>query len=156
MPTFSGLPRAVLQAISNLSGEEYRDVNGSELIVELRRMGHDPSPPAFRNVMFALRDNGGYVDWYRSGGGDGYSEFDLIRLAEAGRQEVESWPRPGTVSAADVEALLALLEARADDPDVPEVERSKARGALTALRDLGTATAATVLGAWLERQAGLG
>jgi hypothetical protein len=148
VPAFQDLPRAILIAISTLSGDEHRDVDGEELLAELARMGHEPSNVALGNVMFALRDDGGYVSWSRGGDGD----FFLIRLRERGRQEVQGWPREAGVSAADVERLFSVLQARADDPDVPETERGRASAALGALRDLGVEVTGSVFSAWLKSQ----
>lgn len=54
MAQFSGLPRAVLVAISNVSGETYREINGTELMAELARMGHEPKPEALSNLLNEL------------------------------------------------------------------------------------------------------
>jgi hypothetical protein len=88
---FQGLPRAVLVAISHVSGDTYREIEGSELVAELARMGHEPDGPALVNLMFQLKD-AGYMDFAAVGGMDP-ANLDLIRLGERGRQEVEGWPR---------------------------------------------------------------
>ena len=85
------LARAVLVAISNLSGDRYRDVEGDELVAELRRQGHQPDLIAVRNLMERLRDDG-YVT-FSAAFGIG-PKPSLIRLADRGRQEVEGWPSP--------------------------------------------------------------
>ena len=89
---FQDLPRAVLVAISNLSGDRYRDVEGDELVAELRRQGHQPDPIAVRNLMERLRDDG-YVT-FSAAFGIGPKALSLIRLADRGRHEVEGWPSP--------------------------------------------------------------
>jgi hypothetical protein len=155
VPSFHELPRAVLVAISKLSGEGYRDVEGTELREELARLGHKPEAVALDNLMFRLRDDG-FLTWYRRGGAFGAEAFTHIRLADRGRQEVESWPTPGGLSAADFEALIAIFSERAEDLGVPEAERSKIRAAGVALRDLGTNTGGAILGAWLQQQTGIG
>jgi hypothetical protein len=68
MPTFQGLPRAVLHAISKASGESYRDVTGEELIAELKQLGYEPDDVTLYNLMFRLRDDGDYVSFSPSGG----------------------------------------------------------------------------------------
>jgi hypothetical protein len=155
MPSFQGLPRAVLQAISNVSGESYRDVDGTELVAELARLGFEPDNITLYNLMFRLRDNGGYLEFY-AGGGMELANMGLIRLSEPGRQEVEGWPvTPGAVSGADVETLLSVLEARSQDTDVPEPERRKAKAALGALRELGVQVTGEIVTTWL-RHLGVG
>lgn len=151
MPTFQGLPRAVLQAISNVSGESYRDVDGTELVAELASLGFEPDHITLYNLMFRLRDNGGYLEFY-AGGGMELTNMGLIRLCEPGRQEIEGWPvTPGAVSGADIETLLSVLEARSEDADVPEPERRKATAALGALRELGVQVTGEIVTAWLRR-----
>jgi DNA-binding PadR family transcriptional regulator len=95
-PQFQGLPRAVLVAISRATGESYEDINGRELIDELARMGHHPESTHLYNLMFRLRDDGGYVS-FRAAMGQTAESLHFIRLAEAGRQEVEGWPRASGV-----------------------------------------------------------
>ena len=155
MPTFQGLPRAVLQAISNASSESYRDVDGPELVAELAHLGFEPDDITLYNLMFRLRDNGGYLEFY-AGGGMELAKMGLIRLCEPGRQEIEGWPvTPGAVSGADVEALLSVLQARSEDADVAEPERRKATVALGALRDLGVQVTGEIVTTWL-RHLGVG
>jgi hypothetical protein len=155
MPAFQGLPRAVLQAISNASGESYGDIDGPQLIAELARLGFEPDHIALYNLMFRLRDNGGYLEFY-AGGGMELTNMGLIRLGEPGRQEVEGWPVvPGAVSEADVAALLEVLQERSEDSDVPEPERRKATVALAALRDLGVQVTGEIVTVWL-RHLGVG
>ena len=155
MPTFQGLPRAVLQAISNVSGESYSDIDGSQLIDELGRLGFAPDDVALYNLMFRLRDDGGYLEFSAHGYGEPAS-MGLIRLAEPGRQEVEGWPvTPGAVSEADIATLLQVLQDRSEDSGVPEPERRKAMVALAALRDLGVQVTGEVVTAWL-RHLGVG
>lgn len=153
MPEFQGLPRAVLMAISRASGETYRDIDGAELMAELGRMGHEPDPIGLHNLMFRLRDSG-YVEFHAAFGNDP-AGLALIRLGEAGRQEVEGWPRSPGVSAADVDALIAAFEAHANNPDVPESERRTASTAASAARDLGVDVAGGVITSWL-RSIGIG
>jgi DNA-binding PadR family transcriptional regulator len=153
MPQFSGLPRAVLVAISNVSGETYREINGTELMAELARMGHEPEPEALSNLLNELKD-AGFV-WFEAVGGLDPRRLDLIRLAEGGRQEVEAWPKPGAVSAADVEALIRAFEDHADNPEVPEPERRTARAAASYVRDLSVDVAGSILSVWL-RSIGIG
>jgi hypothetical protein len=154
MPQFQGLPRAVLVAISTLSGDQYREVDGKELRAELARNGYDPDSVGLYNLMFRLRDDGGYVEFHGAGFGD-IEACDLIRLGEAGRQEVEGWPRSGEMAGADVEALLQAFEERANDQDSPEAERDKASRAATALRDVGVEVTGNVIASWL-RALGIG
>jgi hypothetical protein len=138
----------VLVAISHVSGDTYREIEGSELVAELARMGYEPDGPALVNLMFQLKD-AGYMDFAAVGGMDP-ANLDLIRLGERGRQEVEGWPRESGVSAADVEALIRAFEAHARDPDVPEPERDKARAVASAGRDLGIDVAGSVIASWLR------
>jgi hypothetical protein len=144
----------VLVAISNLSGESYRDVEGTELLSELARMGHEPDPVALHNLMFRLRDDGGYVTFHASWSSDP-AGLTLIRLGEAGRQEVEGWPKSAGISSAEIEVLLRAFQERADDPNVPEPERGKAATAATALRDVGVEATGSVVASWL-RSMGIG
>lgn len=90
MSKFQDLSRAVLIAISTLSSDDYRDVDGAELIAELSRNGHDPDPVSLYNLLFRLRDDGGLITFNAEG--DGVKDWNLIRLSEAGRQKVEGWP----------------------------------------------------------------
>ena len=146
MPQFSNLPRAVLLSISALSGASYRDVGFDELKAELARPNFTPTDSALVGAMEALKD-AGYLEAYFTAGDAAH----LIRLAHAGRQEVEGWPvAPGSLSASDVEALLATLDAHSDDAAVPEHERGRARAAAAALRDLGVSVTAEIIGAWLK------
>jgi hypothetical protein len=154
MPQFQGLPRAVLVAISSVSGETYREINGDELMAELARMGHKPEPEALSNLLFRLRDDGGYV-WFEAVGGLDPRNLHLIRLGERGRQQVEGWPTPGGIAMADVEALIRAFEEHARNPDVPEPERRKARAVASYIRDLSVEVAGSILPAWL-RTIGLG
>jgi hypothetical protein len=72
-------------------------------------------------AMRALNDSG-YLECSFTGSG-----IALIRLDHEGRKQVEGWPSaPGPLSASDVEELVGALE-----------ERSKARAAATAIRNLG-------------------
>ena len=153
VPQFQDLPRAVLVAISRASGDQFRDVEGDELVAELERMGHTPEPIALYNLMFRLRDDG-FVD-FRSAMGMDPRGFNLIRLGERGRQEVDGWPTPGRISTADVEALISAFEQYADDPSRPEPERRKASAIASAGRDLSIDVAGSILTAWL-RSIGLG
>jgi hypothetical protein len=111
-------------------------------------MGHHPESTELRNLMFRLRDDGGYVS-FSAAMGTTAEALHHIRLAGPGRQEVEGWPKASGVSAADTEALLAVLDARADDPDVPEPPR-KWRAMASAIRDVGVGTASSALWAWLR------
>ncbi len=87
----------------------------------------------------------------------GMSGVELIRLEHRGRQEVEGWPTvPGELSEPDITALIAALESRAEDPQLPDAEKGKARAAATAVKDLGVNVGAQVLSAWLRHLAGLG
>jgi hypothetical protein len=52
MPQFQGLPRAVLVAISNASGETYREIDGNELMAELAHRGQ-PEPEALSKLLLA-------------------------------------------------------------------------------------------------------
>ena len=143
MPQFSDLPRAILLSISHVSGETYRDIEDDELKAELVRRGLEPSASTLFGAMRALR-GAGLVECEFVGGG-----IAFIRLAPDGRKEVEGWPAsPGALSANDVQALL---DARSEDPDVPEPERGKARAAASALKDLGINVTAEVIAAWLRR-----
>jgi hypothetical protein len=150
---FQDLPRAVLLAISNLSGDQYRDVEGDELVAELRRQGHEPDPIAVRNLMDRLSDDG-YVT-FSAAFGIGPKALSLIRLADRGRQEVEGWPKPGAISAADVKALIRAFEEHSKDPDVPETERRKTDAIASAGRDLGVDVVGNVIASWL-RSIGIG
>lgn len=156
MTQFQGLPRAVLVAISEVSGEAYHDVDGPGLVPVLKNLGHEPDATTLRNLMDRLRDDG-YVTFQGSfGGGDEPGEgLFLIRLAERGRQEVEGWPRPGELSRADIEALIHAFEAVAVDPDTPEPQRKKANALAEAARDLGVDVAGNVVASWL-RMIGVG
>jgi hypothetical protein len=151
MPTDFGLPREVLRAISRLSGDSYRDVEGEELIAELDAAGVELTDDmTLYNLMFRLRDDGGYLTFHGGAGMDA-ARMGNIRLAERGRQEVEGWPMtPGAVSGADVEALLAVLDQRSADPTTPAPEQGKARAAASALRELGVSVTGEVIAAWLK------
>lgn len=147
MADFSGLPWAILLSISALSGDAYRDVDGEEVTAELERRGLSPDHSAFAGAMRALKDTG-YVEAYFTAD----NSVHLIRLSHPGRQEVEGWPTtPGSISASDVQELVSVLLARADDVDVPETERSKARAAAGALKDLGVGVTGQVIFAWLKQ-----
>jgi hypothetical protein len=148
MPEFQGLPRAALVAISRVSGDTYREIEGAELVAELARMGHEPEGPALVNLMFQLKD-AGYMDFAAVGGMDP-ANLDLIRLGERGRQEVEGWPKASGVSAADVEALIRSFEEYANDPHVPEQQRRRAGAIASAGRDLGIDVAGSVIASWLR------
>lgn len=142
-------PREVLSAIARLSYPTYRDVSGSELVDELAGAGSDIDLRTLYNLLFRLRDDGGYVAFYARA--HDVSKFEMIRLDSAGRQAVEGWPvSPGEVTRDDVESLLALLEARSDDPSTAPAEQAKARNAATALRDLGVSVVAELAAGWLR------
>ncbi len=146
VPDFSDLARPILVAISNASGETYRHIEEDEFIAELKRLGHAPDDITLRNLMGALRD-ANYLEV-----SIGATHLAHIRLAEAGRQEVEGWPKTAGISATDVEALLGILQARSEDPALPLPERGKASAALTALRELGTQVTSEVVATWLRSQ----
>jgi hypothetical protein len=95
-----------------------------------------------------------YIQFAASGEMDP-RKFELMRLGEPGRQEVEEWPKAGGVSAADVEALIRAFQEHADDPDVSESERRKARAVADYVRDLSVEAAGSILPAWL-RSIGVG
>jgi DNA-binding PadR family transcriptional regulator len=154
-PQFQGLPRAVLIAISNVSGERYREINGTELMTELARMGHEPDPEGLYNLLRRLQDDGGYVSCDFGGGRPDPRKLDLIRLGERGRQQVEGWPTPSGIAVADVEALIRAFEEHAQNPAVPKPERDKAAAVASYIRDLSVAVAGSILPAWL-RGIGLG
>ena len=144
---FEGLPKAILLAISKLSGDDYRDVDGDELLAELREVGQEPaSDVAFLNVMRQLK-NSAYIECSLTMGG-----VDLIRLDERGLQLVEGWPTPGAL---DIEPLLRMLDARSEDETLPEPERHKARAAVRALRDLGTPVLGEVIASFVKSLSGM-
>lgn len=145
--------RPILVAISRASGDAFRDIDGKELLDELRRMGHDPDPLILKRKMDRLRGDGGFVSFYPT---NAFEKWGLIRLEQPGRQEVEGWPRAGAITDADYEALVTMLTERADDPDVPEEERSKLRKAVEGVAGLGTKIGVDLLTAWAEKQTGLG
>jgi hypothetical protein len=135
------MPRAVLRAIARASGDSYRFIDGPELVDELAKAGVPLDDIALYNLMFRLRDDGDYVEFYATGGME-VAKWANIKLAGAGRQEVEGWPsEPGKPTGADVEALLTALDERADDAATSARERNKARVAAGALRDLGAKSA---------------
>ncbi len=146
MPVFSELARPILLAISNASGESYSFIEGDQLIAELKSLGHEPDDNTLRNLMRELK-LAGYLDFYA-----GPTYLAHIRLEDRGRQEVQGWPTTAGVSSGDVEALLAVIQARSEDPALPEPERSKAGAVLAALRDLGTQVTSEVVAAWLRSQ----
>ena len=146
-PRFGELPRAILLSVSAVSGHAYYDVGGDDLMAELARRGFQPQMGTLIRAMHQLED-AGYLSCMFLGGMSG---VELIRLRERGRQEVEGWPvSPGQPSASDLQALLDQLVARSVDPDVPEPERSKARAAAAAFKDLGVSVAGQVIFAWLK------
>ena len=129
-----------------MRGDTYRDIDGDELKAELSRRDFDPDTSTLVDAMHALQDAGYLSCNFLGGGGIAH-----IRLEHAGRQEVEGWPTsPGSLSATDVEALVAALQARSNDPTVAETERSKARAAAGALKDLGLSVTGEVIAAWLK------
>ena len=153
MPNFSELPRAILTSISVLSGDGYREVGGDDLLAELKQRGLEPPVPALIRLMHQLKD-AGYLSCTFLGGTSG---VEMIRLDHLGRQEVEGWPAvPGQPSENDVKALIDTLEARSEDPEVPEPERSKARAAASAIKELGVNVTGQVLAAWLKHVTGVG
>lgn len=144
MPDFSDLARPILVAISNASGDTYGYIEEDELIAELKRLEHEPDDITLRNLMATLRD-ANYLDV-----SIGANHLAHIRLAEAGRQEVEGWPKTAGISAGDVEALLSVLQARSEDTTLSDPERSKARAVLGALQDLGTQVTGEIFATWLR------
>lgn len=153
MPQFQDLARPVLVAISDLAGDQYREVEGPELMAELERRGHEVEPIALLNLMSRLKEDS-YVTFYAAFGMDPKA-LNLIRLAERGRQEVENWPRPGALSAHDLEALFRAFEEQANDPDLSEADRSRARSIASAGRDLTVEVSGSVIASWL-RSIGIG
>jgi hypothetical protein len=146
MPQFADLPRSILLAISTLSGEEYRDVEGEELKEELAGRGYTPDDAVLVRAMHALRDSA-FVDATFGGG----FSIHLIRLAPRGRQEVEGWPaEPGAVSSSDVEELVSAFLARAEDPEVSAEDRGRLRAAADALRDVSVGVSIQVISTWLK------
>ena len=146
MPQFSDLARPILIAISTLSGDDYRDVDDSEIISELRQRGYEPSDAALERALQRLMNDGYITAYFRAGGA-----ATMIRLDANGRKEVEDWPAaPGTVSSGDVEQLVVALRSRADDVALPEADRNKARAAADAIKDLGVQVTAAVIGSWLK------
>lgn len=128
-------------------------MEGAELAAELSRMGYEPDPMALYNLLFRLRDDGGYVSFYAAAGG--VEAISFIRLGEAGRQEVEGWPRSSSISTADAEALLRAFEERANDEAASDAERSRVDTAAEALRDVGVEVTGSVITSWL-RTIGIG
>jgi|SRR5215211_1486429 len=153
MPQWPDLALPVLIAISNASGDEYRDVEGPELMAELERMGHHPTEMALYNLMFRLRD-GGYIEMHSSAYGDP-SEMSSIRLDRLGRQQVEGWPRSGQVAESDFTALIEALRERAEDADQPEEVRSRYRTALASLSSLTNQVGMGLITAYVNQRAGL-
>lgn len=152
MPDFDGLPRAVLTAISKLSGPYGSEISGKQLVEELREQGQDFDVYKGRDLMAVLKRDG-YIDYYAGNGT--VEDLMSMRLDTRGRQEVERWPSDASMSAADFQALLAAIADRAEDESLPEEERSKLRAALGTLGDLSGNVGASVLTAWIERQTGL-
>ncbi len=149
MPSDFSRPRAVLRTIADLSGDSYRDVDGKQLIAALADQGTEVAGIGLYNLMHRLRDDG-YLT-FAGGAGMSVERMQLIRLDARGRQEVEGWPTiPGTLPAADVEALIATLDARADDESTDEDERSKLRALASTLRDLGVSVSGPLLVAWFK------
>jgi hypothetical protein len=147
VPQYGDLPLTILRSVSTLSGEDYHDVEDEPLRDELKRRGFQPSNAAFLNVMRQLRD-AGYLHCEFLGGMRGVS---LVRLEEKGRIEVEGWPAtPGSLSSADVAELVASLEARGEDQTVAPEERSKARAAAGAIKDLGLSVTGGLILGWLK------
>jgi hypothetical protein len=145
---FQELPESVLVAISRASGDTYGPIDGRRLIAELHDMGHDPDSMALANLLFELRD--AELVKCQGVGNGGAEAFGMISLAPRGRERVEGWPGASGVSTGDIEALLKLLDARAEDPDLPEGERRKWRAAGKALRDIGVGTVGSAFTAWLR------
>lgn len=155
MPTFQGLPRAILNAVSELSGDAYRAVEGDELQARLAEKGYTPDVPTAVDVMFMLRDQGEYLTWNRRAGGTGAEVFYNIRLAREGLQEVQGWPKPG--GGTDLAPLLlALLDEEIEDDETPEPEKGRLRRLRQAAGGVGQGVLTDVLTKLFERQAGLG
>jgi hypothetical protein len=147
VPQYGDLPLTVLRSVSTLSSEDYHDVEDEPVRDELERRGFQPSNAAFLNVMRQLRD-AGYLQCEFLGGMRGVS---LVRLEEKGRIEVEGWPAtPGSLSSADVAELVASLEARAEDQTLAAEERSKARAAAGAIKDLGLSVTGGLILGWVK------
>jgi hypothetical protein len=146
VPQYNDLARPTLLAISKLSGDQYRDTYSEEILAELRERGYDPTEDAFDNLIRRLADDH-YIAAYFMASGRAVN----VHLDTNGRKEVEGWPAvPGSVSAEDAERLVAVLQARAEDPALPDTERSKARAAADAVKDLGVQVTATVISGWLK------
>jgi hypothetical protein len=116
-----------------------REIDGRELVAELIEMGYEPEPQALTNLMLQLRA-GGMVLFEAACSGNPESLWN-IRLDVAGRWVVEAWPQESGRSAADVEALLAILDGRAEDPELSDAERKKWRAVAKALGDAGVGAA---------------
>jgi DNA-binding PadR family transcriptional regulator len=148
MPADFRRPRAVLYAISKLSGDSYMDVNGPALIAELDQDRVEIDEVGLYNLMHRLRDDG-YISFH-GGAGMSAEKMALIRLDERGRQEIEGWPAvPGTLTAPDVEALIAVFDQRGDTSPDP-TESGKAKAVARGLRDLGVGVTGPMLVAWLK------
>lgn len=154
VPQWTGLPLAVLTAISNASGESYALIEGAEFLAELRRLGHDPDPVHLLNLMDEMRGSR-YIDFSASPGNEIEEAVSGLRLQERGRQQVEGWPRSSEATEADFQALLAVLEDRAEDTEQPEAERDNYRAALGGLSRLTNAVGVSVVTAWVNRRIGL-
>ena len=147
VPQYGDLPLTILRSVSMLSGGEYHDVEDEPLRQELERRGFEASNAAFLIVMRQLR-GAGYLQCEFLGGIRGVS---LVRLEEKGRIEVEGWPAtPGSLSSSDVAELVASLEARGEDQTLAPEERSKARAAAGAIKDLGLSVTGGLILWWLK------
>ena len=145
MPSDFSQPRAVLRTIADLSGKNYEDVEGEDLIAALADQGIED------DLYYLMQhlEHDGYLT-FDGGAGMNVELMGKIRLDTRGRQAVEGWPTvPGALTAADVEALIAVLNAQADE-STDEVERGRLRELAGTLRDLGISVSGPLLVAWFK------
>src|SRR5215213_6865897 len=88
------------------SGEDFHDVDGSELEAELGRQGLAPDFHDLKTAMFGLRDRLDLIECYFGGGFD-VSSLELVRLTAHGRDVAQSLPEVGGVLEPEQEALLS-------------------------------------------------
>jgi DNA-binding transcriptional ArsR family regulator len=133
----------VLDAIAQGEAEGVDMVNFQDLVTVLKM-----DPQAVARSLEALVD-AGYVTLVDCSSMVGFDALD-IRLMERGRRATGQWP-----SDDPFDALVQVIEARSVDSGTDELTRTKLRGLLDDLQDVGKATATAVLSAYLQRVVGI-
>jgi len=112
----------VIAAVWRAGSKDYRDIDGSELLDELKRQGASIEDGRLARLMRALRD-GGVLEMYVGGGGM-VTSIHNIRLSPLGRARASDLPEAGGRAGLEPEQEQLLVEMVEAANGVPRNEQT--------------------------------